>query len=358
MPINHTRIISQQRRRLGVVITGCTLMGCMVARRVTKLLESTSNIDDIDNNDDEEEAELIQDHQKLSPSFMNRLAKKPYLDASQQGTTTRPPAVPQTLRLMTVDLTAVREKGLLDNSDCQAVWDGLPHGIAAPKRVLVSSERGGEAPINIEQKVWVRAFHQCYHNASSKRTKDVGIEIMEADTTSLNPSNLRRMHSLIRYDHGKYVKRKRSKPKQGNEEGEDEPVEDLEDVDPQEAPWNQQAWIEEVILRIGGKVKFGEPMQAPKYQWWNRWRKSSGTLLSLYSASCNSELVGSINLQRRPRRNGWSCTKQGFSVELGIRETSCGYSERCRIATYAPGIKTFTTSLQRQRCATVRVTRP
>lgn len=236
-------------------------MACMVARRCTQLLENTN---------DEEESEFIQDHQKLSPSFMDRLANKPYLDSSQKGT--RPPAVPQTLRLMTVDLTAVREKGVQNSDDCKMVWNALPHGATAPKRVLVSSLGGREAPIDIEQKVWVRAFHQCYYNSASEDTKKVGIEIMEADTASLNPSNLRRMHSLIRYDHGKYAKRIGSKPKQGKEE--EESLEDLEDVDPREAPWNQQAWIEEVVLRIGGKVRFGEPMQAPKDQWWYRWRKS------------------------------------------------------------------------------------
>lgn len=110
---------------------------------------------------------------------------------------------------------------------------------------------------------------------------------MEADTRSLNPSNLRRINTLIRYDHGKYTKRKGSKPKQHQQE---EMVEDLHDLDPKEAPWNQHAWMEEAILRISGRVKFGEAMQASKQQWWNRWRNNPLSYRSTVPATTGSWL--------------------------------------------------------------------
>ncbi|GAX16432.1 hypothetical protein FisN_19Lh009 [Fistulifera solaris] len=254
---------SINRQKLGLV-TASTLVASVAARGVTKLLQSS---------DDEEETEVMQEHQKLSPSFMDRLAKKPYLESFIEETEgTRPPAVPQTLRLMTVDLTAVREKGLGSSAECHASPNEFRHGVAAPKRVYVGSEIEGESSIDIAQKIWIRAFHQCYYNDSADKTKKLGIEIMEADTTSLNPAVLRRMHSLIRYDHGKYARRKGRQKLEIK--AEEQTAEDLDSVDQQEAPWNQHAWIEEAILRIGGKVKFGEPMDAVKYRWWNRWRKS------------------------------------------------------------------------------------
>jgi hypothetical protein len=256
--------ISQQR--LGLVMAS-SLVASLIAHRVTKLLENT---------DEDDETEFIQEHQKLNPSFMNRLAKKPYLQSSiEEMEGNRPPAVPQTLRLMTVDLTAVRENGLQSSAECDAATNLFRHGVAAPKRVYVGSEMEGESSIDIEQKVWVRAFHQCYYNDSADSTKKLGIELMEADTTSLNPAILRRMHSLIRYDHGKYARRKGRKKLETMHV--EETAEELDSVDQQEAPWNQHAWIEEAILRIGGKVKFGEPMEAVKHQWWNRWRRSESS---------------------------------------------------------------------------------
>ncbi|GAX19438.1 hypothetical protein FisN_19Hh009 [Fistulifera solaris] len=312
---------SISRQKLSFV-TASALVASVAAHRVTKLLQSP---------DDEDETEVIQEHQKLSPSFMNRLAKKPYLESFIEETDgTRPPGVPQTLRLMTVDITAVREKGLGSSAECHASPNEFRHGVAAPKRVHVGSEIEGEPSIDIEQKVWIRAFHQCYYNDSADTTKKLGIEIMEADTTSLNPAVLRRMHSLIRYDHGKYARRKGRQRLETKTEG--ETAEDLDSVDQQEAPWNQHAWIEEAILRIGGKVKFGEPMQAVKHQWLNRWRKRE----SSYRTTVNA------------RKGAWS-DLFSYVDPAGMDGATCSQEESSNWASEKPHAVIVNGSVLQQR---------
>jgi hypothetical protein len=164
-------------------------------------------------------------------------------------------------------------------------------------------KKDNEQKIEIIQKSLARSLVRC-RNVQSKR---IGVELLEASVYDLNPHNMRRTYQFgsYRYDPGKYGSMKkmpgddmlqrrmtayggipRGNPRDmvitkntnnrnnSHSSGEDSTPGDVEDVEEEEvkkneatvlasdedevdAPWNQYAWIEEMELRIHGRIPFG-----------------------------------------------------------------------------------------------------
>jgi hypothetical protein len=238
--------------RIPATLSVLALGGCAVAIR-TRCLEQ----------DGVTTQEVYPTTIRIPVDFCDRLAAKPYLQ--QVPGMDRPPAVPQTLRLLTVDLPDLRLGGLSGGS-CHLVR-GFEDGVAPPAGVRndpVSSSSSSSShkdkdgskrnrKLEIEQKVWVKSFYQC---RGDKNTK-VGVELMEANTKALNPHNLRRMNAFLQHDPGKYNTPEHHAKDRGP--ATTTPVNKWSGET--DAPWNQHAWTEEVILRISGQVPFGQPLE-------------------------------------------------------------------------------------------------
>ena len=283
-------------------------------------------------NDDEEDEDSVTTRRRSLPvDFMERLAQQPclrYLEepatASTATTTSpRPPGIPDTLRLITVDLFPQILDHVDPPSSCQwmtsrnySVADLCPskqvpvlleeqessskqhvrirpfstsNRHAAPASSLnrqSSQDKKKKKPppmvvghVTVEQKAWIQAMYQCVHPSTGK----VGLQLLEASTARLNPYNLRRTHEYGRfhYNSDKYYQGLTSttaggdgssNPTENRDNDNDDPS-DEEDLDKLilEAPWHQYAWKEEMMLRISGQVGFGAELEAvPQPSWWNR----------------------------------------------------------------------------------------
>lgn len=226
---------------------------------------------------------------RLPVDLSDRLARKPYL---QWPGSDRSPGIPETIRLLTIDLPSLRDGGI--SKPCHlALHRQFADGVALPMRISYSAaqqeersvdkgeticdsqpknkskhmRRKADTSLEVEQKALVRALYQC-----GKDDGHVGVEIMEASVFELNPLNLRRMHSFGALQ---YLATSR---RSSNGSNNDTPYSqsgseirapmEVRNVDELTAPWNQLAWAEELALRISGKVVFGEPMKRA-----GRWRR-------------------------------------------------------------------------------------
>ena len=185
---------------------------------------------------------------QIDVSFIDKLASKAYLHFSDHDTAqkTRPFGVPETLRILTVDLPEVRRG--FSNGQCSVDTSRIyPDGIASPETIEVKKGRG-MISVEVEQKAWVKSMVKCIATGSPDK---VSVEIMEADVGRMNPSNIRRIHQYgtLRYDPGKYTvtsprtDRRRTKRQSLRD---DEETRILNEI---QAPWHQQSWREEEIGR-------------------------------------------------------------------------------------------------------------
>jgi len=229
----------------------------------------------------------------------------------------RPKGVPDTLRLLSVDtFVELRRRGF-DNGSCRvaadrAYLDGVaeakPVALLLPKKQQKKGgvENGGDhdgdgdgsstqdrdgrgrrrrsdkkrsdsskdnaatAILEVDQKVWVQSLFECY--ASSSNGLVPGVQVMEADTRSLNPKNLRRNYTFAA------ASSKKTKQRDNNNETDSSIINASSgsELDPKieqelvaDAPWHQYAWFEEMELRVGGIVPFGQPLR--RASWWDRW---------------------------------------------------------------------------------------
>ena len=141
----------------------------------------------------------------------------------------------------------------LTTTDCHQVMDRVfDHGVARATQKATSEENA-----LIEQKVWIQAYYTCAQS-SSNNNNEVGIEIMHAQTAALNPHHLRRSRTFGKhyYDPGKYTETP-------------SPPQPVAHIDETTAPWNQQAWWDELQVRIAGQVAFGQPLERSSR--WNHW---------------------------------------------------------------------------------------
>ena len=225
----------------------------------------TTTLNDNDANNKEDDAEKPFSYQ-IDVNFIDKLAAKAYLHFSDHDTIqkTRPVGVPDTLRILTVDLPEIRRG--FSNGHCSVDASRIyPDGIASPETIEVKKGRG-MINVDVEQMVFVKSMVKCIASGSPDK---VSVEIMEADIGRMNPSNIRRIHQYgtMRYDPGKYTVTsprtdRRAKRKSLRDDEETRILNEMQ------APWHQQAWREEALLRISGQVKFGETMKET-----NSWTK-------------------------------------------------------------------------------------
>lgn len=219
-----------------------------------------------------EEEEQLTEH--ISIDFCDKLANKSYLHFSSDHIgTQRPPGIPTSLRILAIDLPETR-RAFTGGTCHQAANFVYPDGIAPNKRIdinLLSSDHAEkkrkekpteEVHLQIEQKAWVKSMYQC----ANINTKKVTVQLMEADMIALNPLNLRKTRHIgkIHYDPGRYEDERRRKTI--HKQHRDEQHSPLTPQDEMEAPWHQHAWLEEMKLRISGRVPFGAPM-IPSGRW-------------------------------------------------------------------------------------------
>eukprot|EP00977_Amphora_coffeiformis_P000557 scaffold132_cov170-Amphora_coffeaeformis.AAC.36 len=195
---------------------------------------------------------------QIDVNFIDRLASKAYLQFSHEKSAKkiRPEGVPDTLRIISVDLPEVRQG--FKHGHCQVDSSRVyPDGIASPEVLDVKTGRN-KINAEVEQKAWIKSFVKCM-----TESKKVSVEIMEADMGRMNPSNIRRIHQYgtLSYDPGKYAvtsprtDRREDRRKRKSEDEETKVVSEIQ------APWYQLAWREEAMLRISGQVAFGETMK-------------------------------------------------------------------------------------------------
>lgn len=233
----------------------------------------------------------------------------------------RPLGVPNSLRVLSVDVPELRLG--FRGGECSVALDRVfPDGVAAPKKLQVlvrqkerasSDEEKGVssedtdhsnnsdkqshsrrfrrkrkkkkkedeedlALIEVDQKAWVTSMFECW--TSSRGLINPGVLITEANTRALNPRLLRRTFpfSKPRVDNNNQEADENQKAaasatimlvssKDGSTTsatGSDQVIEDELD-----APWNQYAWLEEMELRISGRLPFAESLEpAPWHQRW------------------------------------------------------------------------------------------
>lgn len=162
---------------------------------------------------------------RISVNFMDKLSLKPYLNffrEPSEAIMTYPPGIPQSIRLITVDVKNIREKGFKDGVCVNSINQYFPDYMAKPKKLAGKSKR------HIPQKAFVKDMFEC-----TNRRNVVGVQVMEASLRNLNPERL--------------------KQNPGNQ-----------DMD---GPWNQHAWKDEVKLRISGRVKFGDQNRRAEPKW-------------------------------------------------------------------------------------------
>lgn len=182
---------------------------------------------------------------KIPVDFMERIMQKPYISDTNR--------IPKTLRIMSIDIPEMRDAF---DGDCQLDFSKIYPDEIAPAKKLGNENT---AVRKIMQKSFVKSFVRC------KNKKKIGVELLEASVSNLNPKNMRKTYqvgNLIKYnvDEGRDISDpsiKKKANKSNNEEEETSQVKkeregpnvltNEEDVD---APWNQYAWIEELQLRV------------------------------------------------------------------------------------------------------------
>lgn len=217
-------------------------------------------------------------HGPIEINLMDKIANKIYLNPSRVRsnnlkkrnsdtappsvvTSERPVGVPSSLRILAIDLPEMRDQAF-SRGECRVAFNSVyPDGVAPAKKVVKQEDEhgGSRRALEVEQKAWVRSLVKC---VQSDLPDKVGVEMMEASFSQLNPKNLRKTRQLggYHYDPGKYTNSKEQD--QSRIVGADEVQED----DELDAPWNQYAWIEELTLRIRGQVPFGDALE-PSSRW-------------------------------------------------------------------------------------------
>jgi hypothetical protein len=214
-------------------------------------------------------------HGKLDVDLMDKIAEKPYLPVTKKR------SVPRRLRILVIDVPEMRTEGI--DGECRVNLSRVyVDGVAPPKT---------QSDIQVMQKSLARALVKCRH----AQTHRIGVEIIEASISDLNPHNLRRTHQFgsYKYDPGKWATKTTTSDK-GTVSEEDandakEKVDKKDDTytdtdtpttevaetkpatssvkkdsedggtvlasaeDEYDAPWNQYAWIQELQLRVSTK---------------------------------------------------------------------------------------------------------
>lgn len=211
-------------------------------------------------------------HGKLDVDLMDKIAEKPYLPV-----TNKKRSVPRRLRILAIDVPEMRTEGV--DGECRVNLARVyVDGVAPPKKIGDQTE--------VMQKSLARALVKCRH----AQTHRIGVEMIEASVSDLNPHNLRRTHQFgsYKYDPGKWATKttttatttdrdtapSNEEPSNTKEENVHDEVNDTaareakppssrvkkdgndggtvlaSAEDEYDAPWNQYAWIQELQLRV------------------------------------------------------------------------------------------------------------
>lgn len=163
----------------------------------TTLMEEASSTDDT--------ADTVNDLGPIEINLMDKISNKIYLNPSRvrssnlkkRNSDTAPPSVvvserpvgvPSSLRILAIDLPEMREQAF-SRGECRVAFNAVyPDGIAPPKTVVKQEdENGDKRELVVEQKAWVRSLVKC---VQSDLPDKVGVEMMEASFSHLNPKNL------------------------------------------------------------------------------------------------------------------------------------------------------------------------
>mmetsp|Transcript_13766 Transcript_13766/g.22786 ORF Transcript_13766/g.22786 Transcript_13766/m.22786 type:complete len:564 (-) Transcript_13766:19-1710(-) len=237
----------------------------------------------------------------IETDLMERIAQKPYLQAFTSNDQ-HPRGVPHRLRILAIDVPEMRTAF---DGECRINLSKVYADDIAPAKLLPKEENnnnnnnGGDGKetskqkkkkaklTSVAQKTLAKSLIKC------RKRKKIGVELLEASVEDLNPHNMRKTHqfgNLVSYDPGKYATRpvaSRRQSKLNNDDDDDNDEESLPirkkatasggtsirkdshegtvlatEDDEIDAPWNQYAWIEEMQLRINGKVPFGSTLSA------------------------------------------------------------------------------------------------
>lgn len=226
---------------------------------------------------------------QIEADLMDRIAQKPYLQAFTSNDE-QPRGVPHRLRVLAIDVPEMR---VAFDGECRINLSKIYADDIAPAKDLKSTlispatagSSDGKTSTDTKQQIAFRVAQKSFAKSLIKcrKQKKIGVELLEASIADLNPYNMRKTHqfgSLINYDPGKYTSRplnQKDKPPGGGKNA-DNKAENTDGVgtnsrkDPAEesvlateedeidAPWNQYAWIEEMQIRINGKVPFGSTL--------------------------------------------------------------------------------------------------
>mmetsp|Transcript_25381 Transcript_25381/g.38339 ORF Transcript_25381/g.38339 Transcript_25381/m.38339 type:complete len:492 (+) Transcript_25381:55-1530(+) len=223
-------------------VIAATAGGCLVTASV--FLSKTNLEEKLDH-------DTIQSpYSKIPIDFMERITQKPYISDTKR--------IPKTLRILSIDIPEMREAF---DGDCWVDFSKIyPDEIAPAKKI------GNDTPEvrKIMQKSFVKSLVRC------RNKKKTGVELLEASVSNLNPRNMRRTYqggSLMKYniDEGHEQEDKLKNVAETDDKGGDsskalklpEETNLSTDDDELDAPWNQYAWIEELQIRVQGRVPFG-----------------------------------------------------------------------------------------------------
>lgn len=264
--------LGSQRHALASVLAGATTAATAVWYNSTLLEEASSATAEetspsTGNKDDPTE------NNPIEINLMDKISNKVYLNPvrvrgplQKRNSDTPPPSVtdpvkerpvgvPSHLRILAIDLPEMRDQAFAKGV-CRVALDRVyPDGVAPAKQVgdqetaehkeATTTNTSAKQRLEVEQKIWVKSMVKCMqHDLPDK----VGVQLMEASFSNLNPKNLRKTRQVggYHYDPGKYTN---NGAKEMDQESatEDYQVQEEDELD---APWNQYAWIEELKLRV------------------------------------------------------------------------------------------------------------
>jgi hypothetical protein len=227
---------------------------------------------------------------RIESHLMDKIQQKKYLSSVAKE------QIPSTFRVLAIDLKVMRTDAF--TGKCRLSHDKVfVDDVAPPKEVDIEgpisvarndddddnninrknqsrkNTKRQRVKLKIPQKALAKSIVHC---SSPQSQQHVGVELLEASISDLNPMKLRKKQSIgdYSYDPGKYY----SQTEKNNNAEADTYLEvdedNIEKLDPysessleretvleMEAPWNQYAWMEELRLRINGQIQFDAPLE-------------------------------------------------------------------------------------------------
>lgn len=249
-----------------------------------------------DKTKNEERQERISDDKhelfRIEIDLMDKIYNKKYLRNTNDS-------IPATLRVLSIDLPELRSR--FSGGECKfSHSDIFFDGVASPKIINVPtagektlSKNGSSSfgrniatkTLKISQKTLVKSIVRCSSIKSEQKVGNVGVELIEASISNLNRYKLRKKQSFgnYTYDPLKYdevskgsitgstdivgIKGKDYEIDKVNGVSGDDDVSNEIDIKDRaifnetNAPWNQTAWMEELRLRITGRVCYDSALE-------------------------------------------------------------------------------------------------